>query len=428
MGLGYHADMIGQGGGLDKRATTCCIWAMLSLLAAWGLFIAPARAATPVDTTDPRIAGAAFQTPPSETVRSWTGDAMRDAVPVGLPSPPGEALDLPTPGKGAAATSGGLFIPPDATAWPQRVHGKIFFRFGDQEYACSGTVVNSRGRNVVLTAGRCVYDRGSSAYADELVFVPGYDGTAAAGEQAPLGTWAAEAVFTTAAYVEQGRLSYDMAAVVLAKPIQNSIGARRIAFDLDPTARAYTIFGYPIEPNPPFDGNKLIGCRSVALGRDFVQAPPQPIAAGPCLMRDGASGGGWVTGGGYLNSVSSYTYCEGVVSLCGKIYGPYFSSQAKALYTYPAVGGSVRPWVRVLFSPPRRIRTRWTWFGFTGFGSTPLTYRCRLDRRRWVRCGSRVIVRRLSPGRHTLRVRSVDQTGKLSRNVARRVFVVLRRR
>jgi hypothetical protein len=396
------------------------------LLAAWGTAAVPAQAAAPVESSDPRIAGATFEASPAEVMLSWTDEAMREAVPVDPPSPPATAFDLAAPGEGAGASADGVFIPGDVTAWPQRVHGKIFFRFGEQEYVCSGTVVNSRGRNVVMTAGHCVFQRGGAGYASEMIFVPGYDGSALADDQAPLGTWAAEAVFTTAAYVDQGRLSHDVAAVVLSRQIENPIGARRIAFDLDPAGREYTIFGYPVRPDPPFNGNKLFGCRSVGLGRDTIQPAPEPVAAGPCLMQNGASGGGWVSGG-YLNSVSSYTYCDGVPSMCGLIYGPYFSSQAKAVYTYPAVGGSTTPTVRVVSGPRPRIRTRFARFTVAGSGSTPIGFRCQLDRRSYVRCGTRVIARRLSPGRHVLRVRSVDQTGSYSRNTARRIFRVLRR-
>ena len=420
--------MFRPGGGLDKRAVTCCMWAVLSLLGTLGIVAVPAQAGTPVKTTDPQIAGAEIQASPAKVVQSWTDEAMREALPVDPPSPPGAAFDLPVPGEGATSSSNGVFVPADATAWPQRVQGKIFFRLGEEEFVCSGTVVSSRSRNVVFTAGHCVFDRGGTGYASEMIFVPGYDGSAADGEQAPLGTWAAEAVFTTAAYVDQGRLSHDVAAVVLSRPIEDPIGFRRIAFDLDPTARAYTIYGYPVRPDPPFDGNKLIGCHSAAIGRDLVQPPPQPIAAGPCPMQNGASGGGWITGDGYLNSVSSYVYCDNVPTLCGLIYGPYFTGQAKALYTYPAVGGSVSPGVRILSSPRRWIRKRSARFTFTGSGSTPLAFRCQLDRRRYVKCGSRVVLRGLSLGRHVLRVRAVDQTGRFSRNTAVRVFRVLRRR
>jgi hypothetical protein len=117
-----------------------------------------------------------------------------------------------------------------------------------------------------------------------------------------------------------------------------------------------------------------------------------------------------------------------VPSLCGVVYGPYFTSQAKELYTYPAVGGSASPTVRIASGPRRGIKVRYARFSFTGSGSTPLSYRCKLDRRDYIRCGSRVIARRLSPGRHVLRVRSVDQTGRFSRRTAVRIFRVLRRR
>ncbi len=352
---------------------------------------------------------------------------MLAARPAQPPDPPEAAFDPTGPlletGSGATVSAAeGDFFPTGVESFPLRVHGKIFFRVDGQDFECSGTVVDSNGKNVVFTAGHCVFDRDSGLYAEQLAFVPAFQDGAT-----PLGIWPATAVFTTSRYVETGDLSHDIGAVVLEDRIQQDLGARKIAFRLDPANREYTIYGYPGNPDPPYDGGSLVGCDSVTAGRDPVQGSPAPIAAGPCTMEGGASGGGWIAGGGLLSSVVSYTYCGNVPELCGLIFGPYFSQQALDLYTFPAVGGSAAPRVRFASTPPRRIRGNRAKFRLAGSGSTPLTYRCRLDRRSPVSCGRRVVVKRLSPGRHVLRVNSVDQTGKVSPKAAKRTFRVLRR-
>ncbi|MFI6597808.1 trypsin-like serine peptidase [Nonomuraea sp. NPDC050536] len=61
--------------------------------------------------------------------------------------------------------------------------GRVFFAIGDKLYWCSGTSVQSQYRNLVATAGHCVYDiAGNNDVLDKWVFVPGYyQGKAPAG-------------------------------------------------------------------------------------------------------------------------------------------------------------------------------------------------------------------------------------------------------
>ena len=388
-----------------------------------GAIPAAAAVAGPPVAGSAAVAGATVDTP-----GYWTGQRMLAAGPAQAPVPSEAAFDpdtaltqgAPAP---AVSSAGGDFLPTGVEGFPQRAHGKIFFRTGGQDFECSGTVVNSKGRNVVFTAGHCVYDRETGTYAEQLAFVPAFqDG------DAPLGIWPAKAVFTTSKFVDSGDLSHDIGVAVLEDPIQRDIGSRRIAFRLDPADRSFTIFGYPGEPDPPYDGGSLVGCRSVTAGRDRAQGTPAPIAASPCRMGGGSSGGGWITGGGLLNSVVSYTYCDSVPDLCGFIFGPYFSNQALNLYTFPAVGGSAAPKVRIASSPPRRITRNRARFRFAGSGSTPVSFRCRLDDRSPYRCSRKAVLKRLARGRHVLRVNSVDQTGRVSPRGARKVFRVVKRR
>ena len=371
------------------------------------------------------VTGSRMETPPEMAVASWSPRDFRNARPAEPPLNPSGAFEIPdltAPSAASTSVADGPFVPTGIEGFPLRTHGKIFFRVGLQEFVCSGTVVSSRGRNIVFTAGHCVYDTDQAKFVDQLVFVPAYDGNSA--DPTPLGSWGAAAVFTTTRYVNAGQLSHDIGVAVLQNPIEGITGSRPIAFDLDPAGRQFTIFGYPAKPTPPYDGKTMIGCRSETVNRDSGQGSPFPIAGGPCDMQGGSSGGGWITGGGYLNSVVSYGYCDSEPSLCGLTFGPYFTDQAKGLYTDPAVGGSTTPTVRFVSGPAKRVRAKSVKFKVSGNGSTPLNYRCKLDRQTFVGCGASIRINRLSRGKHVLKVIARDQTGKQSRAITRAFRVV----
>ena len=78
--------------------------------------------------------------------------------------------------------------------------------------------------------------------------------------------------------------------------VQDTVGARRIAFDLKPggplSSRSTDI---PSSPNPPYDGRRWSAAVRQTVDRDSSQGSPFPIAAGPCDMEGGSSGGGWIT-------------------------------------------------------------------------------------------------------------------------------------
>ncbi len=413
-------------GGGRKHAHLPFFGLFVVLLALVGSGIASASS-IPVAGTDvsDRVSGSRLETAPDVAVASWAPRDFRNARPAAPPVSPAGAFDIPdlAPVRGmAASVANGPFVPTDTEQFPLRTHGKIFFRVGSIEYVCSGTVISSRGRNVIFTAGHCVYDTESADYVDQLVFVPAYDGNSADPE--PFGRWGATAVFTSSRYVETGELSHDIGAVVLEDRIEDSTGARRIAFDLDPVDRQFMIYGYPAVPNPPYDGRTMIACDSRAVYRDSSHGSPFPIAGGPCDMRGGSSGGGWITGGGLLNSVVSYGYCDDAPNLCDLTFGPYFGDQARNIYTYPAVGGSVIPTVGIKSGPRGKAKRSSVSFRFEGVGSTPISFRCRLDGRSFSRCGSKVTFRRLKPGPHVLRVYAVDQTGRKSARTAVRRFGV----
>jgi hypothetical protein len=63
--------------------------------------------------------------------------------------------------------------------------------------------------------------------------------------------------------------------------------------------------GYRL-PEPDYDGERLIRC-DANIGQDSGGSLAPMSQA--LLHAPGASGGGWITGSGYLNSLTSYVCC-----------------------------------------------------------------------------------------------------------------------
>ncbi len=384
------------------------VGALLLFLAAW---VAPASAS-------PVVSEHTVTAEPDAVAASWSRQDLLSAKPAPMPAPPAASFDVPSFDAGTSAKAG-PFYPPDATAFPERLHGKVFFSLGPDRYQCSGTLVSSANGNVVYTAGHCVWDTLTGQWMQNFVFIPGY-----AGGTSPFRTYAATTLSTPAGFSRGGNLDYDVGlATVEGNPQADLGGARQVAFGLRPFGREYTLFGYPADPYPPYDGERLAACRSTMALRGATT--PRTIGVSPCDMRNGASGGGWITDGNYLASLTSYTLCQTQPELCNVLWGPSFSKAAKALYTTETTGGSVAPTLEVKFSPPRVVRKRRVLFKFAGTGSTPVRFQCRLDRKPFRSCGKRTTLSGLAAGRHLFRVRSTDQTGHRSKKTIRKAFRVV---
>ena len=264
----------------------------------------------------------------------WTPARMAAARPAtellaGIPAPSGILSGLlgEPPARQSSAEAVG-----NAAAAPYRTHGKVFLHLTTGDYVCSGTVVRSGNRRLVVTAGHCVY--GEGAFATNWMFVPGKQDA-----RAPYGRWAAKRLATTGEWRSSEDLRYDVGMATMrmrkGRRLQDVVGARGIAFDQSRDGQRFQAFGYPAEP--PFGGRQLYRCNSVEQGTDSGPDPaPTRI---DCDMTGGASGGGWVIGGGRVNSVVSYGYeCTiPLPPLCnnpeeGKLFGPYFGSVVQKLY------------------------------------------------------------------------------------------------
>ena len=290
---------------------------------------------------------------PAQVRAYWTPQRMQSAEPVDSPDVAGPSAAVASAASANSQAKGQVveihptygistydYQPGSETSFPQRVHGKIFFTVPTQgDFACSGTLVASLLRNVVVTAGHCVDDPDVQQWSVNLIFIPAYrDGAA------PLGTYPATSLLSTDEWTTSGDLSYDVGIAQLATPLEDQLGARGIVFNKPPKS-TYQIFGYPGLPNPPYNGERLVACDASFFSLQYTGHPFSTIAY-PCDMQEGSSGGGWVTPAGVVASVVSHGSCEFDPSTCGQIAGPYFGDTIKALYN--KAGGSAE-------CPPARL-------------------------------------------------------------------------
>jgi V8-like Glu-specific endopeptidase len=230
---------------------------------------------------------------------------------------PGTALPA-SPSRGVHYSGGG---PIAATT------GVLYVTIAGSDYACSGSVVRSLSRDLVVTAGHCVHGGRGGMFAQNVVFVPGFRyGTA------PYGLWTARYLTTTPAWAVRGDFNADTGFVLLntraGRHVEEVVGAQDIAFNAPRGATQY-VFGYP--KLPPYSGNTLVYCAGTP-----TSDPYGGTSLGlRCSMTGGASGGPWLTdlgarrpGYGAVDGVISFAYLNDPHT----VYGTYFGPAQEALY------------------------------------------------------------------------------------------------
>jgi V8-like Glu-specific endopeptidase len=241
--------------------------------------------------------------------------------------------NAPLAGATGSPWPGNFYLPPATTS------GKVFFTTTaggvDENWVCSGSTVNSNGKNVVFTAGHCVYgslggEVPGEGWHSNWVFVPDYSNG-----YAPYGVWTARQLWTLTNYLNTGGSladeADDIGAVVVntnaaGQHIVNVVGGQGIAWNYAPSQAVYD-FGYPAAA--PFTGNILEYCN----GTEFDWSSVVPSTMGLlCNFTGGSSGGPWLAffNGefGYVNGVNDFGYS----TLPQYIFAGQFKNNAAALY------------------------------------------------------------------------------------------------
>lgn len=306
-----------------------------------GLSAAPRGAEDPTAVEDfwtPRRIEAA---PPIDQALAGAGAPSTD-LPAAVPDASLNPVPFSTGGGGIgppdrfASSARGKIIQ-DPTKYPNRVHGKMVGQFpGIGTFGCSATVVSSGSGSLLVSAGHCAYDA-TAGFARNLAFAPGYSRNST-----PYGIWPVTNVIVPNGWANGAALDYDTSlmrvAEVEGRRLQDVVGSRGIGFK-QPRKRRMKAFGYPAKGAAAYDGTTLVMCKS-----RYVKDPARnggPRSTGMrCDMKQGASGGGWVSQNSFLVSETSHGYPE---YSDVKMFGPYFGGAVRSLYTaeqegWPSVG------------------------------------------------------------------------------------------
>ncbi len=273
--------------------------------------------------------------PPGAVRKAWTQERMAEAGVLSV-SAEGARRIVATADAQQPAPAGSFVrrAITDTTQAPYKSMGYIFAHDPElgEDYRCSGTVVESEHRSLVVTAGHCLY--GNGTFAEEIVFVP-----AAHRDQEPFGVWEYEAIqfgFGWALYGDKGHDAAGLLITPKEKTIGEVVGELPIAFN-QPVDQTYQIYGYPVGANASLASaeKQLYVCDTRYAGSDdsYTPATPPrdgeepvaPIGAG-CDMRHGASGGAWLNEDGAVVSVLSYGDPDRPI-----VYGPYLGDILRAL-------------------------------------------------------------------------------------------------
>jgi V8-like Glu-specific endopeptidase len=215
----------------------------------------------------------------------------------------------------AGATASSLRVP-EFSGEGLRTNGRIFgYDPHEGAYSCSGTALSTPSRSIVLTAGHCVQEAGSTG--KDLVFIPAYDHG-----KRPFGTFTAEVAYLMPQWRHSENPDFDVAALQVAPNqfgyLTDVVGARGYVTDRSRES-TFQIFGYPAAA---LKGEELRSCRSRGLGSDLLtdRFSGPPTMSGSCDMAGGSSGGAWIVEGDYIDGVTSYGY----TGAPDKLYSSYF--------------------------------------------------------------------------------------------------------
>ncbi len=256
------------------------------------------------------------------------GPAVIDPATSRPPRPPALSSRIAVP-----PFKSGQVPPAEMSTYPYSANGRLYgiFRPGGP-YSCSATVVNSPSRNVVLTAGHCVFER-ELGWARRLVFVPAY----LRGER-PFGTWAATDAVTTRGWVRSENYHGDYSAVKLSSPsgpVGDVVGEEGLVWN-QPRDQAFQAIGYPFNRGRT---ELMWNCTSNSLGADpFDRSRGKPDTGIGCDMGGGSSGGGWTIrdsgGNPYVNGVTSFGYKH----LKNILFSPYLTGHVVKVVNSASAG------------------------------------------------------------------------------------------
>jgi V8-like Glu-specific endopeptidase len=207
--------------------------------------------------------------------------------------------------------------------------GKIFYTSGGLSYVCSGTVVNTAGKDAVWTGGHCLHSGAGGQRHQNWVFVPAYDSRAIVAR--PYGTWPALSLWPSSGWISSSSIAEDFGVAIvgtqLGLHLVDTVGGQGLQVNAGLGLFEYS-FGYPAFA--PFDGGHLMRCSGTVTQEITTWTSTVKM---PCDMTRGASGGGWL-----MNYDGQYGQLNGVNSRINSDTAPtittssYFGDSALTLW------------------------------------------------------------------------------------------------
>ncbi|MDJ1138324.1 trypsin-like serine peptidase [Streptomyces iconiensis] len=261
----------------------------------------------------------------------------------------GGAGSGPGPGTGAVQETGGDSWPGGSIATVGKL---VSFLPNGHTGLCSGAIVDSPNGSVIATAAHCLTSPEEPVRAEEIYFLPGYDGLG----QRDRTRIRAEGWRVRGRYQPRGWdvsrplaeiLPDDWAFLTVARKNGRTVqeaadGANRLAFAPEESGEPLAVAGY--SASGPYDGERLRYCAGparLAPPGEYARPNVGSFVLDGCDLTQGASGGPWLRG--YHEGRQAGTVVAVVtVGESGKVLGRPFPSRARALFTRAAREGGER--------------------------------------------------------------------------------------
>jgi V8-like Glu-specific endopeptidase len=208
----------------------------------------------------------------------------------------------------------------DPTAYPFSTCGKLFMVLGGNNFVASAAVVS---RNLILTAAHCLHDGKGGTWAEQVTFFPSYK----PGSKKSFGF---DYLTVFSAWTDNTDLAFDYGFIWLNHNIGDDQGWLGLYWNAPTDGRTWQAAGYPMTPNPPFDGNSLQSTKGTVVGGGVAGT----IGMNRDDMKEGSSGGPWIT-----DFQESPLYANGLQShhkadIPNTEFSPHFTAELKQLYDF----------------------------------------------------------------------------------------------
>jgi V8-like Glu-specific endopeptidase len=201
--------------------------------------------------------------------------------------------------------------------------GAIFSTSQKGDHFCTGSVVQSKGNSIVVTAAHCVHGGKGGGYNTDIVFVPGYRN----GSE-PQGEWPVKSIVVDQRWIDSSDPDLDVAFLVLGtvknQTIASVLGGNRLGINLG-FGRTVSLTGYPSNAGEPIACFNSTSQQSAYQMKIACKSFPGGTSGSPWLTAfDRATRTGTVIGviGGYQQGGNTPDVS----------YSPYFDNDVLALY------------------------------------------------------------------------------------------------